>query len=328
MRNLKTRDGKLLLTQFFEPSSRTYTSTNDAWTLLGGTFIGTQNAKEMSSFAKGESIEDTVRVFSEYPASIMAIRHPETGSVMKAAAVSKIPIVNCGDGSGQHPTQSLLDWYTVEKFKGERFNNKKEGLTKLYIGDLKYGRTVRSNTYLDAKLDPTTKFIFCAPDEFQIGQDILDYLDGVGCDYQITRDLNSVLPLADVAYMTRLQEERLRTEDMTDKEYKEVQDQLTKEVRPYFRITEDNVDLLPPWAIIMHPLPIKTMKKDGTLLPYPELSDIKFTDPRSVVYIQAGNGIWVRAALELILTEEQDRFKVNFNTQEVMDKYYSHLEIH
>lgn len=135
-------NGKILAALFYEPSTRTRFSFESAMLRLGGSFISTENAREFSSAAKGESLEDTVRVVSEYAHGIV-IRHPEEGSAKRAAAVSKVPVINAGDGKGQHPTQALLDLYTIQKELG-RLDDFKIAC----VGDLAFGRTTRSLCYL------------------------------------------------------------------------------------------------------------------------------------------------------------------------------------
>ncbi|MFA6297158.1 MAG: hypothetical protein WC629_01210 [Candidatus Paceibacterota bacterium] len=137
--------GKIMASLFYEPSTRTRFSFESAMLRLGGSVITTENAKEFSSAAKGETLEDSIRVINNY-ADVIVLRHYERGSSEKASFVSKVPVINAGDGAGQHPTQALLDLYTIKKELG-----KIEGITIALVGDLKHGRTIRSLAYLLGK---------------------------------------------------------------------------------------------------------------------------------------------------------------------------------
>lgn len=265
----KPLDGKILATLFYEPSTRTRLSFESAMLRMGGQVISTENAKEFSSAIKGESIEDSVRVISTYSDAIV-IRHFEEGALEKAASVSPVPIINGGSGSGQHPTQTLLDIYTIWKEVG-----KIDGITIAMVGDLKYGRTVRSLCYLLGKFK-NIKIIFIAPKALSINQDIKDYLKRKDVSFEERTELDKYLPEVDVVYMTRIQKER-----MSEKEY--------EESKGLYKITEKNLQLIKKTARLLHPLP--------------HVEEIQLSletenkDQRVAYFRQAENGLYVRMAL-------------------------------
>ncbi len=203
---------------------------------LGGQVISTDNAGEFSSASKGETLEDTIRVISNY-ADVIVLRHPELGASERAAAVADIPVVNAGDGAGQHPSQALLDLYTIYKERGTI-----DGTRIAFVGDLKNGRTVRSLSYLLGKFrDITIEYV--SPQGLAIGEDIIEYLERSGVRYATYNSWNTVLPQADVVYQTRVQKERF-----TDPaEYQTYKGQ--------YILTAREMDQLKSDAVVMHPLP-------------------------------------------------------------------------
>lgn len=259
-------NGKQICTLFYEPSTRTRLSFETAALKLGMGVVSTENAAGFSSAAKGETIEDTINVLNGYHLTAVVIRHTENGAASRAASVSQVPIVNAGDGTGEHPTQALLDAYTIQKQFG-RLDN----LRVVMGGDLKYGRTVRSLCRLLA-LYPGNHISFVSIPELQMGDDIKDLLKKSGTTFDETSDVNEVFPEADVVYWTRLQKERIENADSIDYDK--------------FTLTKDSVSKLPEDAIILHPLPriheIKT-----------EVDE----DPRAKYFEQAGNGLYIRMAL-------------------------------
>ncbi|MEK9161096.1 MAG: aspartate carbamoyltransferase [Patescibacteria group bacterium] len=259
--------GKTMASLFYEPSTRTRLSFESAMVRLGGTVIGTENAGEFSSAAKGETLEDTIRIINGY-ADAIVIRHPEVGSAAKAAAVSEVPVINAGDGIGQHPTQALLDLYTVRKEFGEV-----SGKHVAFVGDLKNGRTVRSFVYMLSKY-PGVKITFVAPSELGMASDIKDHLTEKGISYTETEDMESVLADADVIYQTRIQKERFPSKD----EY--------LKFKGRYVITRDVADRMKEGAIIMHPLP----RVD-------EIEPAVDSSPHARYFEQARNGLYVRMAL-------------------------------
>src|SRR5437899_805041 len=193
--------GQVMAALFYEPSTRTRLSFEAAMRRLGGTTMGTDNAREFSSAAKGETLEDTIRIVSGY-ADVIVVRHKEEGAAKRAAAVSAVPIINAGDGPGQHPTQALLDLYTIRDEL-----SKIDGVRVAMVGDLANGRTVRSLTYLLSKFKDI-KLWFVAPPQVAMRDDIKAHLDEHHVAWVDTEDLTAVLPDVDVVYMTRIQKER------------------------------------------------------------------------------------------------------------------------
>ena len=269
----KPLEGKILATLFYEPSTRTRLSFESAMLRLGGNVISTENAKEFSSAVKGESLQDTIRTVSSY-ADIIVLRHFEKGSSKIAASVSSVPIINGGDGTGQHPTQALLDLYTIWKEIGKIDNS-----IIAMVGDLKHGRTVRSLCYLLGKFK-NVKIIFISPENFLINNDIKEYLKKHNIKFEEQTDLNKYLPQVDVVYMTRIQKERI-----SDEEYKN-----TKMV---YKITKDNLNLLKENSRLLHPLP-HTEEIDLSV-------EIEQTDKRVAYFRQVENGLFIRMALLLYL---------------------------
>src|SRR4051812_35512786 len=265
--------GFTLPTFFYEPSTRTRLSFESAMLRLGGQVISTENAREFSSAIKGETIEDTVRIVAGY-ADAIVIRHYQQGAASRAAAVSPVPILNAGDGPGEHPTQALLDLYTIRQELGRI-----DGLKIALVGDLRFGRTARSLALLSC-LTTGTELIFVAPPEVPMGADIRAALTRHGIRFHDERDLKAVLPEVDVVYQTRIQKERFPTQA----EYELASGVYVLDGAAY--------DLLNPDAIVMHPLP----RVD-------EISEEVDGDPRSAYFRQAHNGVYIRMALlEQVMT--------------------------
>ncbi len=261
--------GKILATLFYEPSTRTRLSFETAMLRLGGQVVSTENAKEFSSAIKGESIEDTMRVISGY-ANAVIIRHYEEGTAKKACMVSKIPVINAGDGKGQHPTQALLDVYTIYRELG-RLENIKIAM----VGDLSNGRTARSLCYLLGKFRGI-EIIFVSPDNLKMKDDIKEYLTRHDVLFSENNNLNEVLPDIDVVYMTRIQKERITPEDY-------------EKAKGKFVIDEKNLNLLKKTARILHPLPHVE-----------EISlsvDVEQNDERVAYFRESENGLYIRMAL-------------------------------
>src|SRR5881275_3630196 len=193
--------GRVMAALFYEPSTRTRLSFEAAMLRLGGRTMGTDNAREFSSAAKGETLEDTIRIVSGY-SDVIVLRHNEEGAAKRAAAVSAVPVINAGDGPGQHPTQALLDLYTI---RAEL--SKIDGVRVAMVGDLANGRTVRSLTYLLSKFKDI-KIWFVAPPQVAMRDDLKAHLDEHHVPWVETQDLESVLPEVDVVYQTRIQKER------------------------------------------------------------------------------------------------------------------------
>lgn len=261
--------GKILATLFYEPSTRTRLSFESAMLRLGGKVISTENAREFSSAIKGESINDTIKIISSY-ADCIVIRHYNEGAAKEAAKASKVPIINGGDGKGQHPTQALLDIYTIYKEFG-----KIDGLKIAMVGDLANGRTVRSLAYLLAKFKDT-EIIFVSPDNLKIGEDIKEYLRRKGIKFGEQDDLNKIISEVDVIYMTRIQKERMSEEDYNA-------------VNGKYIIDAKNFNLIKQKSRLMHPLPHLDEISLST--------EIENFDERVAYFRQSENGLYIRMAL-------------------------------
>ncbi|MBN1951516.1 MAG: aspartate carbamoyltransferase [Bacteroidales bacterium] len=191
--------GKVIATLFFEPSTRTRLSFESAINRLGGKVIGFSDS-QTTSVTKGETLNDTIRVISNY-AELIVMRHTLEGSARYASEISRVPIVNAGDGANQHPTQTLLDLYSIQKTQGTL-----ENLKIFMVGDLKYGRTVHS--LLMALSEFNTTFYFIAPDELKMPVEYKLHLEKKGLKYYESKELEGSLGEADIIYMTRVQKER------------------------------------------------------------------------------------------------------------------------
>lgn len=261
--------GKVLATLFYEPSTRTRFSFEAAMLKLGGEVISTENAREFSSVAKGESLSDTIRTVAKY-SDVIVLRHPEEGAAFRASEVSSVPIINAGDGKGQHPTQALLDVYTIYREFG-RLDNLKVAM----VGDLASGRTVRSLCYLLGKFEGI-EIIFVSPENLKMKEDIKDYLRKHNVVFGEENDLNKVLGEVDIVYMTRIQKERISIEDY-------------EKAKGKFVINEENLSLIQKSSRVMHPLP----HVEEIELPV----EIEESDVRITYFRQAENGLFVRMAL-------------------------------
>lgn len=264
-------EGKILATLFFEPSTRTMLSFEAAMKRLGGQTIGFSNPAQ-SSVKKGETLADTVRMASSY-ADIIVLRHPQEGAARLASKFSSKPVINAGDGAGQHPTQTLLDLFTIKEEKGSISGNH-IGLA----GDLKYGRTVHSLTHALSMYGGEITFI--APDSLQMPKEITDELKREGIDYSKTDDIESVINDLDVLYMTRIQRERFPNEEEYEK------------VAYSFNIGMGMLDEVKEDLIIMHPLP----RVDEIS---PDVDNTRYAK----YFKQAANGVPTRMALIKLLVE-------------------------
>jgi aspartate carbamoyltransferase catalytic subunit len=261
--------GKIVSTVFYEPSTRTRLSFESAVLKLGGNIISTENAKEFSSAVKGESLEDSIRVISNY-CDCIVMRHYEEGAAMKASLVSRVPIINAGDGKGQHPTQALLDIYTIYRELG-RADNFKIAL----VGDLASGRTVRSLCYLLKKFNGI-ELTFVSPENLRMKDDIKEHLKKYNIKFSEEENLNKILPEADVVYMTRIQKERMGLEDY-------------EKAKGKYIINLNNFDLIKEHARILHPLP-HVEEIDLSI-------KVEQEDKRVAYFRQAENGLYARMAL-------------------------------
>jgi len=264
-RTLNVMEGQILSTLFYEPSTRTRLSFETAMLRLGGNVISVAEAKS-SSASKGESLHDTIKTVEGY-ADVIVLRHPQTGAAHEAAQATDKPILNAGDGAGQHPTQSLLDLYTIQKEKGAV-----DGLTVVLAGDLKNGRTVHSLALLLANFD--VRFIFVAPAVLRMPPGILDQLQEKGISVQETEDLAVGLQEGDVLYMTRIQRERFENPDEYDR------------LKNSYVLTRAQIDGAKDGIVIMHPLPRVN-----------EIAEDVDSHPGAAYFRQATNGVPVRMAL-------------------------------
>ncbi|MBW5447679.1 aspartate carbamoyltransferase [Cohnella sp. CFH 77786] len=263
----KRLSGKIMTTLFFEASTRTRLSFESAMHRLGGSVIGTENAAQFSSAIKGETLEDTIRIVTGY-SDVIVMRHTEIGAAKRAAKVAGIPVINAGDGAGEHPTQALLDAYTINKEFGRI-----DGLKIAMVGDLTYGRTVHSLSYILANYQDVMIY-FIAPENVQIPGYVKQYLDEMGIRYQETNDLNAVAGSVDVVYQTRIQKERFPSVE----EYEKAAGKYIIDLALLDRMRKD--------AIVLHPLP-----RAG------EIAEEVDADPRAAYFRQAHNGLYIRMAL-------------------------------
>lgn len=261
--------GKVMTTLFYEPSTRTRLSFESAMLRMGGSVISTENAREFSSAMKGESLEDTIRVIGAY-CDVIVLRHYESGSSARAAQVSSVPIINAGDGTGQHPTQSLLDLFTIHEELGFI-----DDITIAMVGDLLNGRTVRSLCYLLAKNYRVKHIYLVSPPSLRIGRDILSYLVQKNVSFKETDEMDECLGVCDVVYQTRIQKERFADRL---REYEAVQGMYVMDT--------NTLGIMKNTSVLMHPLP----RLD-------EIHPCVDSNPRAAYFRQAANGLYVRMAL-------------------------------
>lgn len=257
--------GKLLANLFYEPSTRTSASFTAAMERLGGSVIPINEVK-YSSVSKGESLPDTVRSLEAY-VDVIVLRHPEEGATALAAQYTKKPIINAGDGVGEHPTQALLDLFTILEELGEV-----DGLTVTLVGDLKYGRTVHSLARLLSRYEVTLNYV--SPDILQMPDKIVTEIEESGTPQAVHTDLESVIGDSDVVYVTRVQKERF--ENPADYE----------KVAGAYVISPETMKLAKERMALMHPLPRVN-----------EISIDVDDDPRAAYFRQMEYGMYVRMAL-------------------------------
>lgn len=264
---------------FYEASTRTRFSFEAAAQALGATCIGTENARQFSSASKDETLADTVRIVSGYVDAIV-LRYDQTGGAQEASLHATVPVINAGDGTGQHPTQALLDLYTILKHVDQL-----EGKEIVLVGDLGNGRTVHSLAYLLAKHYPNNRLVLLSPNvsEVKMPPHILEYLTRKGVAWREGSVWGrEVLRSADIVYMTRVQQERFKNNQALHMEVVEQANRLN--------LTPEIVGHMKPSTIILHPLP--------RLAEIPPEID---QDPRAKYFEQARNGLYVRMALLLWL---------------------------
>lgn len=258
-------EGKVVASIFFEPSTRTRLSFETAANRLGARVIGFSDSTN-TSVTKGETFNDTIKMVTNY-VDLIVMRHPLEGSARYASEVASVPVINAGDGANQHPTQTLLDLYTIRQTQGRL-----DHININMVGDLKYGRTVHS--LLQAMSHFSPEFEFTAPDELKMPQEYKDFLDAKGIPYKETADLRKYLDDTDILYMTRIQQERF-----TDPvEY--------EKVKNVYSLDASMLSGVRPNMKILHPLPrLQEINVDVDDTPY------------AWYFGQAGNGMYVRMAI-------------------------------
>jgi aspartate carbamoyltransferase catalytic subunit len=255
----------VVATLFFEPSTRTRLSFESAVSRLGGKIIGFSEAAN-TSVSKGESLKDTILTVANY-SDLIVMRHPVEGSARYASEVSPVPVINAGDGANQHPTQTILDLYSIRKTQGTL-----EGLNIFLVGDLKYGRTVHSLLMAMSQFGAT--FTFVAPKELQMPQEYKMHLDELGLKYSEQTDLNENLDKADIIYMTRVQKERFS--DPVEYE----------NVKNVYVLRNKMLENTKPTMRVLHPLPRVN-----------EIHTDVDPNPKAYYFPQALNGVYTRMAI-------------------------------
>lgn len=275
-------EGKILASLYYESSTRTRFSFESAMLRLGGKIISTENASYFSSAIKGESLEDTIRTVDKY-ADVIVLRHPQEGSAQIAAEYSVVPIINAGDGTGEHPTQALLDTYTMKRDLGGL-----AGLKVAFVGDLLNGRTVHSLIYLLALYSGSeyypseSKIYFVSPKELKIPKTYKDHLTDKAIVYEELEDVEDIINKVNVLYVTRVQKERFKDQD----EYERLKD--------YYIIDEELKNKMKKQeSIIMHPFPRVY-----------EISKEVDKDNRAAYFRQIENGLYIRMALLNMIFEK------------------------
>ena len=279
-------EGAILGNMFFEPSTRTRISFGASFNLLGG------NVREItevgsSSLAKGESLADTAQVLSGY-SDIIVMRHPEINSVQKFAEASRVPVINAGDGSNEHPSQALLDLYTIQKELSQ--NNKSiDGLRIALVGDLKFGRAVHSlckilSLYNDVKMN------LISPEELKLPIELVESISAKGVTITETENLEDGISEVDIIYVTRVQEERFKDKQDADK-YRGL---LSLNQSIYTANCEPN-------TVIMHPLP-RDSRSDAN-----ELDSDLYENPNLAIFRQADNGIVIRMAIFTLVLDIEEK---------------------
>lgn len=262
---------RIMATLFYEPSTRTRFCFEAAMHRLGGKVLSTEHARAFSSEFESEQVEDSIRIIGSY-SDVIVIRHHEEGGAKRAAQVSPVPVINAGDGNGgQHPTQALLDLYTIYR------DRPIAGLSVAFIGELDRGRTARSLAYLLAKFE-RVKIYFVSPPELQIKEDILQYLERHNVAYELESNIEKVIGNVDVVYQTRIRPDRVKDQQAIRR----------------FAIDSNVLRLMKSDAMILHPLP-RTVELDKTV----------DSDPRAFYFKQAVNGLYVRMALLTMLFDQE-----------------------
>ncbi|MBR8534511.1 aspartate carbamoyltransferase [Carboxylicivirga mesophila] len=263
--NQKLMDDKVVSSLFFEPSTRTRLSFETAIQRLGGRIIGFTDSSS-SSTSKGESLNDTIKMVSNY-SDLIVMRHPLEGSARYASEVSDVPVINAGDGANQHPTQTLLDMYSIYKTQGTLDN-----LNIFLVGDLKYGRTVHSLLMAMSQFNPTFNFI--SPDSLKMPDEYKLFLDKKGIKYYEHLEFTDIIEEADILYMTRVQRERFSDPIEYEK------------VKNVYVLRNSMLDNTKDNLRILHPLPRVN-----------EIHTDVDANPKAYYFEQAENGVYARMAI-------------------------------
>ncbi|MFP6808503.1 MAG: aspartate carbamoyltransferase [Pseudomonadales bacterium] len=283
-------EGAILGNMFFEPSTRTRVSFGCAWNLLGGEVRETTEIKT-SALAKGESFYDTARVLSGY-SDMIVMRHQLEGSVDEFAAASRVPVINGGDGSNEHPSQALLDLYTIRKEMADRGKGIDE-LRIALVGDLRYGRAVHSLCKL-LSLYNKLHFTLVSPPELALSDEYIEGIREAGHEVNLSDQLQSGIQHADIVYVTRTQEERFPTQEDADK-YKGL-----------FRLNQSiYTEYCEPNTVIMHPMP-RDSREDAN-----ELDNDMNENPNLAIFRQTDNGVLVRMALFALILDVVDQVEAS-----------------
>ena len=278
-------EGAILGNMFFEASTRTRVSFGSAFNLLGGEVRETAGF-ESSALVKGESLQDTARVLSGF-SDVICMRHPDEGSVADFASTSRVPVMNGGDGANEHPTQALLDLYTIRK-EMVAIGRDIDGLTIAMVGDLKYGRTVHSLCKL-LRLYSNVKVVLVSPKELSLPADIVEGMRSAGVEVDVSEDLTNSIADVDIVYSTRIQEERFDSKQEADL------------YRGRFRLNQAiYTEFCQPNTVIMHPLP-RDSRADAN-----ELDNDLNNNPNLAIFRQTDNGVLVRMALFALVLDVVD----------------------
>lgn len=261
----KLLEGKVIATLFFEPSTRTRLSFESAINRLGGKIVGFSDAG-VSSVSKGETLHDTIKMVSNY-SDLIVMRHPIEGSARYASEISSVPVINAGDGANQHPTQTLLDLYSIRKTQGTLDN-----LNIFMVGDLKYGRTVHSLMMAMSRWNTTFNFI--SPEELKMPEEFKLYLENLRLKYYEHLDFTDIISRADVIYMTRVQKERFSDPIEYEK------------VKNVYVLKNAMLANTKPNMRILHPLPRVN-----------EIHTDVDNNPKAYYFEQALNGVYTRQAI-------------------------------
>jgi aspartate carbamoyltransferase catalytic subunit len=261
----KLLEGKVIATLFFEPSTRTRLSFESAINRLGGKIVGFSDAG-VSSVSKGETLHDTIKMVSNY-SDLIVMRHPIEGSARYASEISSVPVINAGDGANQHPTQTLLDLYSIRKTQGTLDN-----LNIFMVGDLKYGRTVHSLMMAMSRWNTTFNFI--SPEELKMPEEYKLYLENLGLKYYEHLDFTDIISRADIIYMTRVQKERFSDPIEYEK------------VKNVYVLKNSMLANTKPNMRILHPLPRVN-----------EIHTDVDKNPKAYYFEQALNGVYTRQAI-------------------------------